>query len=232
MRIAAISDIHGNIYALMSVLEDIDNENIDFIMCLGDLVGYGPHPNEVIALIRRKRIPCLKGNYDASVVDNDFTYIRDTSINSFVLPWTVNELRASNKEFLNNLPSSMTLEFEEKKITFVHGSPRRINEYLLQDSEETAEIMKDFQGDILVAAHTHLPGYKEFNDKLFINDGSVGKPMLGRPNATYAIIDIQGEAKPKVNFKEVPYEYKRIMKDMQLLDFPTRLIDGYESGTE
>ena len=73
MRIAVISDIHGNLYALREVLEDIDNQNIDSIICLGDLVGYGPHPNEVIALIKRRNILCLKGNYDASVVDNDYT---------------------------------------------------------------------------------------------------------------------------------------------------------------
>ena len=78
MKIAAISDIHGNLYALMKVLEDIDKQKVDLIVCLGDLVGYGPHPNEVIAIIRRRELPCLKGNYDASVVDGGFTYIRDT----------------------------------------------------------------------------------------------------------------------------------------------------------
>ena len=83
MKIAVISDIHGNIYALMKALEDIDEQNVDKIICLGDLVGYGPHPNESIALIRRREIPCIKGNYDASVVDGDYTFIRNTTINSF-----------------------------------------------------------------------------------------------------------------------------------------------------
>ena len=69
MKIAAISDIHANVYALMKVFEDIDSENVDLIVCLGDLVGYGPHPNEVISLIRRRNILSIKGNYDASVVD-------------------------------------------------------------------------------------------------------------------------------------------------------------------
>ena len=71
MKIAVMSDIHGNIYALMKTLEDIDEQRVDKIICLGDLVGYGPHPNEVIALIRRREIPCIRGNYDASVVDGD-----------------------------------------------------------------------------------------------------------------------------------------------------------------
>ena len=72
MRIACISDIHGNIYALNKVLEHIDEKDVDQIICLGDLTGFGPHPNEVVALIRRRRILCLKGNYDASVADNSF----------------------------------------------------------------------------------------------------------------------------------------------------------------
>ena len=67
MKIAVISDIHGNIYALMKALEDIDEQNVDKIICLGDLVGYGPHPNESIALIRRREIPCIKGNYDGCI---------------------------------------------------------------------------------------------------------------------------------------------------------------------
>ena len=101
MKIAVISDIHGNIYALMRALEDIEDQKVDTIICLGDLVGYGPHPNEVIAMIKRKNIICLKGNYDASVVDESYTFIRENNINSFSLPWTVEELRAANKFYLN-----------------------------------------------------------------------------------------------------------------------------------
>ena len=95
MKLAVISDIHGNIYALMKALEDIDDQNIDKIICLGDLVGYGPHPNEVVALIKRREIPCIKGNYDASVVDGDFTYIRNTTINSFAGQVTKLELQTN-----------------------------------------------------------------------------------------------------------------------------------------
>ena len=111
MKIAAISDIHGNIYALMKALEDIDEQKVDKIICLGDFVGYGPHPNEVIALIKRREIPCIKGNYDASVVDGDFTFIRNTAINSFALPWTCEEVRVSNKYYLDSLPTSLKYTF-------------------------------------------------------------------------------------------------------------------------
>ncbi|MEG0857115.1 MAG: metallophosphoesterase family protein [Terrisporobacter sp.] len=232
MKIAAISDIHGNIYALMKVLEDINQQKIDLIVCLGDLVGYGPHPNEVIALIRRRELPCIKGNYDSSVVDGDFTYIRDTPINSFSLPWTIEEIRASNKYYLNELPSKLNYNVEGVNIEFVHGSPNSINEYLFEDSATTKSIMDDFSGDILVCAHTHIPSLKKFNEKIFVNVGSVGKPKIGRPNATYCILDVNGPNDIEVEFKELEYEYKKIVKDCTMLNFPGNIINSYETGQE
>lgn len=232
MRIAVISDIHGNIYALTKVLEDIDCQQIDTIICLGDLVGYGPHPNEVIATIRRRNILCLKGNYDASVVDNGFTYIRDTTINSFALPWTVDELRISNKYFLASLPENITLKFEDKSLTFVHGSPRKINEYMLENKEDLNIIMDKFQGDILVCAHTHIPYVKKFGNKILINDGSVGKPKIGRPNATYAIIEVNKNMTTKTEIREVKYDFHKAIKDMEMNRFPSSLINSYRTGLE
>ena len=232
MKIAAISDIHGNIYSLMKVLEDIDEQKADFVVCLGDLVGYGPHPNEVIALIKRREIPCIKGNYDASVVDGDFTFIRDTSINSFSLPWTVEEVRSSNKFYLSQLPTRLDYDFNGVKVRFTHGSPNKINEYLFEYGENTKKVMEEISEDILVCAHTHIPSYKKFGDKIFINVGSVGKPKIGRPNATYALIEIKEDKSIDVKFRELEYEYKRIVKDAQMLRFPGQLIASYESGTE
>lgn len=232
MKIAVISDIHGNLYALMSALEDIEDQKVDTIICLGDLVGYGPHPNEVVAIIKRKNIICLKGNYDASVVDENYTFIRENSINSFSLPWAVDELRALNRFYLNSLPTSITLEFEGKKILFVHGSPNKINEYMLEDGDNTSEIMKNIKEDVLVCAHTHIPSVKYFGDKLFVNDGSIGKPKIGRPNPTYCILDVEDNSPIKAEIREITYEVKRIVKDMTMLKFPEGLIRSFETGVE
>ena len=232
MKIAAISDIHGNIYSLMKVLEDIDEQKVDLAVCLGDLVGYGPHPNEVIALIKRREIPCIKGNYDASVVDEGFTFIRDTSINSFSLPWAVEEVRASNKYYLSQLPTELNYDINGVKIKFTHGSPNNIREYLFENADNTQKVMEEIEEDVLVCAHTHIPSYKKFDNKTFINTGSVGKPKIGRPNATYALIEIKEDKSIDVKFRELEYEYKRIVKDAQMLRFPAQLIASYESGTE
>lgn len=232
MKIAVISDIHSNIYALINVLEDIDSEKVDTIICLGDLVGYGPHPNETISIIKRRNILCIKGNYDNSVTDNKFSYIRETSINNFSLPWTVNELRAENKAYLNGLPSSLTIKNGNKNFLFVHGSPYSINEYLFPDADNTIAYLNNIKEDVLVCAHTHLPSVKEIDKKIYINVGSVGKPKIGRPNSTYCIIETDDEDKIKVSFKEITYEVKKIIKDMTMLNFPLKLIQSFEKGTE
>lgn len=231
MKIAVISDIHGNIYALDEVLKDIKRQNVNFTICLGDLVGYGCNPNEVIERIRDEKILCIKGNYDASVVDKDYTFIRENEINSFSLPWAVKTVTDENIKFLRELPSTTVLEFNNKKIQFVHGSPRKINEYLTEDYEKINEVIDDFNYDILVCAHTHIPYIKEIENKLIINDGSVGKPKNGTPHGTYTILNISPD-----NFNAeiitVPYAFEKIMSKMKKLDFPEKLIKSYELGKE
>ncbi|GFZ34149.1 phosphoesterase [Clostridium zeae] len=232
MRIAVISDIHSNLYALIRVIEDIDTQNVDTVICLGDLVGYGPQPNEVIAMVKRRGFLCIKGNYDTSVVDNGFTYIRDTNINSFSLPWTVEELRASNKYYLENLPDSISLKIDNRKILFVHGSPNKIDEYLYENNPDLDTIVDEIDEDILVCAHTHMPMVKQLKNKMIINGGSVGKPKNGSPDSTYAIIDISKGRSTRAEIRKVSYEYKRIMKDMEMKKFPSTLIHSYETGYE
>lgn len=232
MKIAIISDIHSNVYALSRVIDDIDDQKADTIICLGDLVGYGPHPNETISYIRRKGILCLKGNYDASVVSNDYSYIRENSTNSFTLPWTVSELRAENKYYLQTLPETMSLNFNGKSFKLVHGSPNSINEYLLPDADNTNKVMSELKEDVLICAHTHIPAVKEFNNKLFINPGSVGKPKIGSPESTYCLIEIDSSNKITAKINHVSYEVKKITKDMEMLDFPTSLIRSFEEGQE
>ncbi len=232
MRIACISDIHGNIYALNRVLESIEDNNADLVICLGDLTGYGPHPNEVVALVRRRKILCLKGNYDISVVENTFNYIRDTSINSFSLPWTNEELRASHKFYLQSLPESLSLVFHGKSILFVHGSPRKINEYIHADSSDALEIMKELKEDILVCAHTHKPLIQDICGKLLINTGSVGNPKNGSPEASYVLIDIEEDEKIKAKIVTLSYDYLKTVKDMEMKGFPSQLISSIKTGVQ
>lgn len=232
MRIAVFSDIHGNLEALKSVLSDIKKRDIDNVICLGDLVGYGPFPNEVIKLIREENILTLRGNYDTAVALNSLKYIKDNELNKrFTLPWAVKEVTLENKNYLKSLPSEIKLKFMEKTIVFVHGSTRKVNEYLSYDSVEALEIMKELEGDVLICAHTHRPYKKEYDSKILINDGSVGKPKIGRPNSTYIILDINKD-NLETELIEIEYNYKVTVQEMEKRDFPLPYVQSILAGIE
>lgn len=184
MRIAVIADIHSNIFALNEVLLDVGNRNADLIVCLGDLVGYATYPNEVIDTIREKKILTIMGNYDEAVGEElmvcgcDYPDPKDAENASISLNWTIDETREDNKQFLRSLPKEVTMSFVGRTIKFVHGSPRKINEYLEENSKEAEEVMAAFEGDVLVCGHTHKPCHKWYGDKLLVNAGSAGKKFL------------------------------------------------------
>ena len=165
-------------------------------------------------------------------VNGAYTYIRNTTINSFSLPWTCSELRTSNKFYLDSLPEKLKYTVNGVNLCFTHGSPNLINEYLFEDAENTKKVMENFEDDVLICAHTHIPFVKKVNDKLIVNVGSIGKPKIGRPNITYAILNIDDAGNVDVTIRELEYEYRRIMKDCIMLNFPSAIVNSYETGQE
>ena len=231
MRIAVISDIHSNIYALNEVLEDIKKRNVDMVVCTGDLVGYATRPNEVIESIRKNNVLTIMGNYDEAignfkiVCGCDYPNPKDAEKASLSMHFTSKETTDENKAYLRNLPKQMVLSFEDKKIRFVHGSTRLINEYLKEDSKEACEIMNDLAEDILVCGHTHIPYIKHYGKKLLVNAGSVGKPKTGRYNANYVIIDIKNidkikklESTVEVEIIDICYDFEKIAREIEQND--------------
>lgn len=212
MKIAIFSDIHGNLHALQAVLADIDRQQLDQVYCLGDLVGYGAHPNEVIDLIRTRQIPTIMGNYDDGVgFDKDdcgcaYTDDEMRRLGDLSLAWSKAHVTPENKAFLRSLLPNIRFEVHGKRVLLVHGSPRRINEYVYEDRAPAslARIAATANADVLVFGHTHLPYVKDVDGVLFVNDGSVGKPKDGDPRAAYAILEIGNEV--KVTIQRVPYD--------------------------
>lgn len=231
MRVAVISDIHGNLEAVKTAYLDILEREADNIICLGDLTGYGPYPNEVIDFIREKRIMVTLGNYDASVAEKKFSYIKDNEVNRFCMPWAAEQLSNQNIEYLKSLPQSLILKCNGREIHFAHGSYRNINEYLSEDYDKLDEVMEEFKGDVLVCGHTHIPYKKSFRDKLLLNDGSIGKPKIGRPNGTYIILDIS-MADVRVEFIEFEYNLKKTVEAMKEKKLHPACIENIMTGME
>src|SRR5690606_38206613 len=193
MRIAIISDIHGNLSALDAVLADLRSRPVDATYCLGDLVGYAAHPNEVTERIRAEGIPTIMGNYDDGVgFERDecgcaYTNPVDKELGDRSLAWTKATVTAENKAFLRTLVSDIRLDASRRRVLRVHGSLCSINVYFLAGCTITSShrLAASSCADILVFGHTHKPYTKLLDDVLFANAGSVGKPKDGDWRACY-----------------------------------------------
>jgi putative phosphoesterase len=210
MKIALFSDIHANLPALEAFFQDVNARKPDVLYCLGDLVGYNIWPNEVIREIRRRGIPIIAGNYDYGIGrtsdDCGCAYkTNEEKANGAVSISFTNEIVSDEeRKHLRTLPAHIQVEFQlnndKLNLLLVHGSPRRINEYLFEDREEKSllRIMHDADADIMCFGHTHKPYHRVLNDnpdgkdhyRQAINIGSVGKPKDGNPQGGYVILHI------------------------------------------
>ncbi|GAA6618687.1 metallophosphoesterase family protein [Scytonema sp. NUACC26] len=255
MKIAVMSCIHGNYEALDAVLLDIDRQKVEKIYCVGDLVGYGPHPNAVVAQIRSLDIPTCAGCWDEDIVEGlnacecSYPSLLAEKRGQLAHEWTNKEIHPENREFLAQLPFT----FREGNLAFVHGSPHSNHEYLLPELNAFVALERVIytKADVLFCGHTHVPyvrildtgsltisvkkGQEEQSRsfdtplKRIINVGSVGEPRHGRPNATYVVYDMDTQ---EATLREVPYDYHKtcaaiIEKGLPAI-FAWRLAQGLE----
>ena len=218
---AVFSDVHANLPALEAILEDIEAQGVESTVCLGDLVGYGPFPNEVVALIRERGIPTIMGNYDQgigySTGDCGCAYKteRQRAEGTASLKWTQEVCTEETRAILRTLEDRFLLKIPAGEILAVHGSPRRINEYLFEDRPESAlaRIVKENPYRGILFGHTHIPYIRQVEGTTFVNVGSAGRPKDGNWRACYALID--SAVSPKegplaVEFVRVAYDYERL----------------------
>ena len=238
MRIAVLSDVHANLHALEAVLADIDAQGADRVFCLGDLVGYGAFPNEVIELIGERGIPTVMGNYDDGVgYDKDecgcaYTDPEMKRLGDLSLFWSREHVTPENKAFLRSLHPQIRLEAEGKRLLLVHGSPRKINEYLYENRPDHsfARLAEMSEADVVVFGHTHLPYSKEVAGVLFVNDGSVGKPKDGDVRAGYALLDVRSNG-VTVDFRRVAYDVAAAAAAVRASGLPPRFADLLETAS-
>lgn len=241
MRALVITDIHGNYIALKSVLEHAGE--VDAVWCLGDLVGYGPNPNECVELVREQpNLVCLLGNHDAAAVGimDIFSFNPEARLS---VKWTQDTLTPENHTFLEERPLIEVID----NITLVHGSPRHpIYEYLL-DTRAATDSFEHFDTDYCVVGHTHLPvmfyifngdfiahltiprvdEITELQPRAILNPGSVGQPRDRDPRAAYAIIDTE---KQTWQSYRVDYDIEATQRLMMEHQLPERHIMRLSSG--
>jgi predicted phosphodiesterase len=228
---AAFSDVHGNLPALEAVLADIDRRAVSAILCLGDLVGYGPQPNEVVRLIRERGIPTIMGNYDQGIGfemgDCGCVYKTDRqrAEGAVSLSWTETAVSAETRAYLRTLEDRFVLDTAAGELLVVHGSPRRINEYLFEDRPEAAmrRMAASYPYRAILFGHTHAPYERRVGETTFVNVGSAGRPKDGDWRACYAIVDPQKltGAGPAVEFVRVPFDVERLRRALAATDLIT-----------
>lgn len=241
MKIALFSDIHANLPALQAVLDDVDHGKPDFVFCLGDLVGYNIWPNEVIHEIRNRHIPVIAGNYDYGIGlhsdDCGCAYKTDEEreMGAVSISYTNEVTGDEQRSYLRSLPAHLRLEYKaadrQGDLLLVHGSPRKINEYLFEvrDEKSLRRIMQNAGADILCFGHTHKPYHRilepvEAGDQQFrhaINIGSVGKPKDGDHRACYVILtihepmDLKNKDGIEVEFVRVEYDIEKAARAIE-----------------
>lgn len=228
-RIVIFGDIHANLPALEAVFEDMAQRGLDSnLYCLGDLVGYGTFPNEVVELIRDHGIPTIMGNYDQGVGHSSddcgcaYRTEEDRALGNQSIAWSNAHTSDKNKAYLRQLVRDIPLQLGEMRVLLAHGSPRRINEYLYEDRPDSSleRIMDQAQADVLVVGHTHKPYHRILpSGRHVVNAGSVGKPKDSDPRACYIVLSAQ-EEQLDVEFIRVPYDVERAARAIEATEMP------------
>lgn len=253
MRIALFSDIHANLPALNACLQKIDEQEPDAVYCLGDLVGYNIWPNEVINEIRKRRIPTIAGNYDQGIglTSDDcgcaYKTDKEKEMGKMSISFTNSIVETDQRRYLRTLPAHIRVEFQLNNdrltLLLVHGSPRKINEYLFEDREEKSllRIMEQAEADIMCFGHTHKPYHRVLQDennkyRHAINIGSVGKPKDNNPQGCFVILDIDETSSinntetVQVRFIRFAYDVEKAAKAIEASPLPNEYADMLRKG--
>jgi predicted phosphodiesterase len=246
MRCALISDIHANLPALRSVLDDIDERrNVDAIYHLGDLTGYAPWPNEVVALLRQRGIQGIAGNYDSTVA-NGYKHCgcrADTAggeeLSHLSYEWTRAHVTSETKKYLGSLPFRLDIRplgghVSGPTITLVHGNQTLNTVYVTEDRPDSflEKMAKDIGtrgGDVICFGHTHKPWQRTVGGVQFLNAGSVGRPKDGDWRACYVLLTM-AESSVSAEFVRVSYDVDQAADAIRASDLPDEFAEILTSG--
>ncbi len=237
MRIALISDIHGNAMALSAVLSDIEQGSVDSIICLGDVATLGPSPREVLQMIKDLHCPCILGNHEEALFrpEKAADYDIKGSLLADTLYWCLDKLQSEDILFLEQFVRSATVQLTNgKSMLCYHGSPHSSTDSIYSNTpDEQLNHLFNFDKSISIAVggHTHVQMFRQYQDLLIINPGSVGcafripshspsAPSLS-PVAEYAIVDCNGD-NISVEFKRIAFDISEFFSVLSGSDLPLK----------
>lgn len=224
MRIALLADIHSNLPALEAVLRDVDNLGVDQIWVAGDLVGYNPWPNEVIRVLRERKVKAIRGNHDRAVLTGDTSWFNDVA--AAAVRWTRIVITPASVGYLKGLEDRTRTNSPEGVLAMYHGSPRNDDEYVMPWSVDET-LMRMASAHFVVLGHTHVPMAYTSRYGVLVNPGSVGQPRDRDPRAAWALLDTWTRG---VLQRRVPYDVGAVVAEIRKAGLPAELGQRLQYG--
>lgn len=239
LRLAAWGGVYSNHLALRAVLDDLPRVGADLAFCLGDLGGFGPHPDRAAALMRASGLPALRGNYDDSIGhDRDdcacgYSDPRDQLFAQRSFDYTRAHTDPAHRAWMRGLPEQRRLRIAGQEVLLCHGSPRRVNEFLWEStcSDAFLEWLFDsYAADVIVCTHTGIPWHRALpSGRTIVNVGAIGRPANdGRTDVAYALLEWDGGL--RVTFPRVAYDHLRLAHEMEAEALPAEFVETIRTG--
>src|SRR5262245_15446015 len=238
-RLALFGGLYSNHVALASALDDVTRRGADLTWCLGDLGGFGPHPDRTIERLRAAEIPTLRGNYDDSVGHDrpdcacGYTDPSDNRFAQLSYDYTAKHTAPEHKRWMRELPEQARLEIAGRTLLLCHGSPRRVNEFLWESTCPDAfleRLCETHDADVILCTHTGLFWHRALpSGRHVVNVGALGRPANdGRTEVWYAALELGKEL--RVEFRPVHYDYERIAREMEDERLPGEFVATIRTG--
>lgn len=241
-RVVVFGGIYNNHLSLQATLSAAARWGADEIFCLGDMGGFGPHPDKVFPLLREAGVQCMQGNYDHSVGNRlddcacGYTDPRDNHFARISYAYTFAGTSDANKDWLRALPSELRRVWNGKAVLMAHGSPRRTNEFLWASTSPDhflEHLLRDANADLLLVTHTGIPWARTLaSGRTVINVGAIGRPANDGNTHVWAVgIDLSQPDRIQHTFLPIDYDHVALaeeMRDEQLPEeFVTTILTGW-----
>ncbi|MFO0572678.1 MAG: metallophosphoesterase family protein [Polyangia bacterium] len=251
---AVFGGVYNNYLALAAVLDDAERQGARAAYCLGDLGGFGPHPDRVFPLLRERGVTVMQGNYDHSIGNQlgdcgcGYTDPRDNHFAQLSYAYTQANTSARWLPYLRELPTELRASWGGARVLMAHGSPRRVNEFLWESQSSDGflrRLLTAHAADVLLVTHSGIPWLRRvpaaLGGGLVVNVGAIGRPANdGHTGVYYALIRVEGEDTPgpgadpstalTVSLRRVDYDHERLARDMRSERLPEEFVETIETG--
>lgn len=232
MILGLISDVHANVLALEAVLAELRRRGAKSILCLGDLVGYGPSPNETLSLLQKEKVLCTLGAADEQIA---FEFARNlkprVGVADEILAWTRSVIEPEHVAFLRRLPPQLRLNTPQGRLRACHGTLEGANRIELNglDDAGLTQLLDIHRCTILTVGSSHVPYYHKLKTGWVINPGSVGLSLNGEPGADYALLKF-GDGGLEVEMDKVEYDFAAVAFDIVAWGLPVTVAEAVQRG--